>query len=88
MSPRVAEQDRVRVGGRRPVSEAPTDAWSIIPIGGRDSRRRGLSLAQAMIAQMYVGVKGLGENAGSGRIDGEKWRRRGDMVGRVWGWVE
>ena len=36
---------------------------------------------------MYVCFKGVGEIAGSGRIRGEKWRRREDEVDRVWGWM-
>ena len=36
---------------------------------------------------MYVCFKRGGEIAGLGRIGGEKWCRRGDYVGRVWGWM-
>ena len=36
---------------------------------------------------MCVYFKRGGEIAGSGRIGGKIWRRRGEEVGRVWGWM-
>ena len=36
---------------------------------------------------MCVCFKRVGENAGLGRIRGEKLRSRGDEVGRAWGWM-
>ena len=36
---------------------------------------------------MYVNFKRGGEIAELGRIGGKIWRRRGEEVGRVWGWM-
>ena len=50
--------------------------------GGFETR-----LPWVRVARMCVCFKRGGEIAGLGRIAGEKWCRRGDDVGRVWGWM-
>ena len=72
---------------RAPTRDAPTDAWGLTPFEGRVSGPRGRSLAWARVARMCVCFKRAGENAGLGRISGKKWCRRGEEVGRVWGWM-
>ena len=61
--------------------------WGLTPFEGRVSGPRGRSLAWARVARLCVCFKRAGENAGLGRISGKKWRRRGEEVGRVWGWM-
>ena len=51
--------------------------WGLTPFEGRVSGPRGRFLAWARVARLCVCFKRAGENAGLGRISGEKWRRRG-----------
>ena len=72
---------------RAPTRDAPTDAPGPSPFGGMVSGPRSRLLAWARIARLCVSFKRGGEIAGLRRIGGEKWCRRGDEVGRVWGWM-
>ena len=72
---------------RAPTRDAPTDAWGLTPLGDMVSGPRGRFLAWARIARLCLSFKRGGEIAGSGRIGGEKWCRRGEEVGRARDWV-
>ena len=78
---------RVFTATGRPQGTPLQMPWDLIPFGGRVSGSRGRFLAWARIARACLSFKSGGEIAGLGRIGGEKWCRRGDEVGRVWGWI-
>ncbi len=72
-----------------PVRPQGTPLWmpGLTPFEGRVSGPRGRFLAWARVARLCVSFKRGGEIAGLERIGGKKWCRRGDDVGRVWGWM-
>ena len=86
----VTRRDRAGQGAALPASPR-----IVIPV--KTGIQRGAGVTQdaatgsvprvARIARMCVYFKSGGEIAGSGRIGGEKWRRRVEGLGRGWDWM-